>query len=80
MNDRKHITWSNPRSIDPTVLSDIRDELYRAAALCEALHHAMDGARISNGFTELLLTVENVIDGAAERVHVLTFPEGRAAA
>lgn len=63
------------RSVDLAALIDHRDELYHAAALCEALHQGMENARVANGLPELLLTINNAIDAAAERIHVLTFPE-----
>lgn len=66
------------RRIDLDVLIEHRDELYHAAALCEALHCGMEGAHVANGLPELLLTIENAIDGAAERIHLLTFPEREA--
>ncbi len=69
------------RTIDLAKLIEHRNALYHAAALCEALHQGLEHLEVANGLPELLLTIENSIDAAAEAVHVLTFPEkaGRAA-
>lgn len=69
---------SAARTIDLAALVAIRDDLYHAAALCSALGLAMQGAGIVNGLPELVATIENDIDAAAEAVHVLTFSDGRA--
>lgn len=74
-------TISNRRTIDLDVLIEHRNALYHAAALCEALHQGLEHLEVANGLPELLLTIENALDAAAEQIHLLTFPEtaGRAA-
>jgi hypothetical protein len=74
MNMHLLTTSPNARTVELTALIDLRNDLYHAAALCEALHQGMENARVANGLPELLLTIENAIDAAAERVHVMTFP------
>ena len=73
MNMHTHITAPDVRTIDITALIGLRNDLYHAAALCEALHQGMENANVANGLPELLLTIENSLDGIAERVHEQTF-------
>jgi len=73
MNMHAYITSPDVRTIDLTALIELRNDLYHAAALCEALHYAMESCRVANGLPELVMTIENAIDGAAERIHEQTF-------
>lgn len=72
-----------PRSLRTVSLDDLietRNQLYHAAALCEAMHQCLEHLEIANGVPELLLTIENAIGKAAEQLHLATFPEKAGAA
>jgi histidinol-phosphate/aromatic aminotransferase/cobyric acid decarboxylase-like protein len=66
---------ADTRTIHLDALIKLRDEIYHASALCEALHHAMENVAVANGLPELLQTINNTLDAAGESVHILTFPE-----